>query len=369
MNVLFRADASLQIGTGHVMRCLTLADALRERAGVQSHFVCRAHPGHLADTIRARNHRITLLPPPDGNRIIDVSAYSQPAHAAWLGVNWEADSDQTLAALKDEPTADWLVADHYALDSNWERRVRGLCRGLMVIDDLADRRHDCDLLVDQNLGRQAVHYFDLVPKGCVTLIGPEYALLRSQFACLRPESLLRRKSPKLQRVLISLGGVDGDNVTGEVLRTLHRGDLPEECQLTVVLGPHAPWLGSVRQQAATLPWHTDVLVNVGDMARLMADSDLSIGAAGGTAWERCCLGLPTVMLVLADNQRSAAAALGKRVVLLGALEDVADGLSKALRFAQGHLAHLSILASDLVDGQGVTRVQEAMETYAVCRGH
>lgn len=369
MRVIFRADASLQIGTGHVMRCLTLADTLRERAGVQSHFICRAHPGHLADTIRMHGHRVTLLPPPDESQLIGESMHPRPAHAAWLGVGWEVDGDQTLAALKGEPTADWLVVDHYALDSNWEGHVRGVYRGLMVIDDLADRHHDCDLLVDQNLGRQAVDYSGLLPESCVTLIGPEYALLRLQFACLRPESLARRKSPKLQRVLISLGGVDGDNVTGEILRTLRKGDLPEECQLTVVLGTHAPWLRSVRQLAATLPWHTDVLVNVGNMARLMADSDLSIGAAGGTAWERCCLGLPTVMLVLADNQRAAAVALGERVVLLGSLRDVADGLSKALGFAQEHLARLSMLASELVDGRGVERVQEAMETHAVCRTH
>lgn len=369
MRVVFRADASLRIGTGHVMRCLTLADALRERAGVWSHFICRAHPGHLADTIRMRGHRVTLLPPSSGSQLIAESACPRPAHAAWLGVGWEVDSDQTLAALKDEPTADWLVVDHYALDSNWERRVRGLCRGLMVIDDLADRLHDCDLLVDQNLGRQAVHYTGLLPMSCVTLIGPEYALLRSQFARLRSESLLRRRSPKLRRMLISLGGVDNDNVTGEILRTLRKGDLPERCQLTVVLGPHAPWLDSLRQRAATLPWHTEVLVNVRDMARLMADSDLSIGAAGGTAWERCCLGLPTIMVVLADNQRAPAAALGDRVVLLGSLRDVADGLSKALRSAQGHLACLSVLASELVDGRGVERVQEVMETHAVCRTH
>jgi UDP-2,4-diacetamido-2,4,6-trideoxy-beta-L-altropyranose hydrolase len=235
----------------------------------------------------------------------------------------------------------------------------------MVIDDLADRTHDCDLLLDQNLGRQESDYLRSVPTACTKLIGPEYALLRPEFARLRSESLTRRSEPELKRVLISLGGVDEHNVTSAVLRTLRDGDLPDDCRLTIVMGPNSPWLDAVRKEAATLPWATEVRVGVSDMARLMAHSDLSIGAGGGTTWERCCLGLPTVMIVLAENQLAAAKALGDRVVSLLSPQDISTGLSESLHMAAKSLGCLSRLAAELVDGLGVERVYAAMEARAV----
>lgn len=303
LRIAFRTDASLQIGTGHVMRCLTLADALRER-GAQSTFICRPHAGHLLDLIQKRGHTAKALAPAD-----DVfAATADPCHAKWLGTDWASDAAQTQHALGDQ-VVDWLMVDHYALDRRWEQTMRPHTRRIMAIDDLADRPHDCDLLLDQNLGRQAKEYGGLLSRHTQTLIGPAYALLRPEFAQWREHSLQRRAQPQLKNLLITMGGVDQANATGQVLDALTRCELPTDLRITVVMGPTAPWLAQVHAQAATMPRPTQVLVGVNNMAQLMAESDLCIGAAGGSAWERCVLGLPTLVLILAANQHIGAMAL------------------------------------------------------------
>lgn len=303
MKIAFRTDASLQIGTGHVMRCLTLADALRKR-GAQSTFICRPHAGHLLDLIQQHGHTAKALAPADDA----FTASADPTHAKWLGTDWASDAKQTQQALG-EQVVDWLVVDHYALDRRWEQTMRPYTRRLMVIDDLADRPHDCDLLLDQNLGRQAKDYGGLLNLNTQTLIGPAYALLRPEFAQWREHSLLRRTQPQLKKLLITMGGVDHGNATGQVLDALNRYELPAELSITVVLGQTAPWLMQVQAKAAAMPRPTHVLAGVSNMAQLMAESDLCIGAAGGSAWERCALGLPTLVLILATNQHSGAMAL------------------------------------------------------------
>jgi UDP-2,4-diacetamido-2,4,6-trideoxy-beta-L-altropyranose hydrolase len=312
MKIAFRTDASLQIGSGHVMRCLTLADALRER-GANCHFISREHPGHLADAIRRRGFTLTALPavstPPHSNPPGGIAPTLQLEHAAWLGCVWQTDADQTIPILA-TMQPDWLIVDHYALDQQWEKVLKPYYKKLIVIDDLADRSHSCDLLLDQNLGRQPQDYANLIPTHCKLLTGTGYALLRPEFAVLRAYSLQRREqAPKLKKLLITMGGVDMTNATGQVLEALQNCALPADCHITVVMGLVAPWLQKVRELAAQMPWPTDVLVDVNDMAQRMADSDLAIGAAGSTSWERCCLGLPTLMVVLADNQRFIASGL------------------------------------------------------------
>jgi UDP-2,4-diacetamido-2,4,6-trideoxy-beta-L-altropyranose hydrolase len=285
------------------MRCLTLADALRERGG-QSTFICRSHAGHLLDLIHQRGHSATALDPADG--LFTAPAY--PKHAKWLGTDWATDALQTQQALDDQ-VVDWLVVDHYALDRHWEQALRPKTRRIMVIDDLADRPHDCDLLLDQNLGRQAQNYLSLISCHTQTLIGPAYALLRPEFAQWREHSLKRRERLQLKNLLITMGGVDQTNATSQVLDALTRCKLPNDLQITVVMGPNAPWIAQVQVHAAAMPRSTQVLVGVSNMAQLMAESDLCLGAAGSTSWERCCLGLPAIQLVLADNQKEINAAL------------------------------------------------------------
>lgn len=359
MQIGFRADASIEIGSGHVMRCLTLADELYER-GAQNLFFCRLHDGHLIDVIKKRGHQVVILPKP-------VKAYKPPSdvplHASWLGSDWSADAGETCAALG-QVFLDWMVVDHYALDSHWEQALRANCKHMMVIDDLADRMHDCDVLLDQNLGRVANDYHGLVPKSAALLIGPQFALLRPEFPMQRSESIKRRANPTLERLLITLGGVDKDNVTGQVLDVLQKYPLPEGVEITVVMGVKAPWLDQVRDQALLMHRPTKVLTGVTDMARLMVESDLVIGAAGGTSWERCCLGLSAIILVLAENQKLAAIALqdiGASFVIesvyeIGSLLD----LLFATDTGKNSLCSMSKAASQVTDGMGVFRVCEQL---------
>ena len=354
--MVFRVDASLHIGSGHVMRCLTLATALREK-GAHCHFICRAHPGNLVDHIRSKGFQVTQLP--SGNPDFAPAVGSDgPEHAPWLGADWTDDAEATCEILRHE-TAQWLIVDHYALDHRWEHRTRLHCEKLMVLDDLADRIHDCDLLLDQNLGRDTADYAGLVPTSCTKLIGTQYALLRSEFAALREYSLARRKPAQLRRLLVTMGGMDRNNATGQVLDTLQYCALPEDCQITVVMGLHAPWLAQVRAQAAKFPWPCEVKVNASDMAQLMADSDLAIGAAGGTSWERCVLALPTLIVILAGNQQNIATALED--VYAAALVDLSapETITKWLRLFMQHphsLLRMSASAAQIADGCGLQRV-------------
>ncbi|MEO0316126.1 MAG: UDP-2,4-diacetamido-2,4, 6-trideoxy-beta-L-altropy ranose hydrolase [Pseudomonadota bacterium] len=358
MQVAFRTDASLEIGTGHVMRCLTLADALRER-GAACRFVCRELPGNLIAEIRQRGYQAHVLPSPTTAYYRPAAA---PAHAAWLGVTPALDAEQTLAALG--AGVDWLVLDHYAVDAGWESLLRPACQRLLVIDDLAERPHLADLLLDQNLGRRAADYEALLPAGCRRLIGPAHALLRPEFAARRAASLARRQAGKLRQVLVSMGGIDKDNATGAVLAALPLGLLPGDCRIIVVMGAHAPWRDAVAAQVADLPWPAEMRVSVADMAMLIADSDLAIGAAGTSAWERCCLGLPSLTAVLAANQQSGAAALQAAgcVELIGktasGFEDLPEKLAVVL--APGRLVAMQAACAALTDGLGASRLAVEM---------
>ena len=355
MQFAFRVDASLEIGTGHVMRCLTLADKLKEYGG-KCMFICRSHDGHLQEVISQRGFRAIGLPV----RTEDAALPMQSSvHAHWLGAAWIRDAAETRQALGGV-TVDWLVVDHYALDIRWERDVRSACRNLLVVDDLADRQHDCDLLLDQNLGSSESKYRDLLTTEARMLVGPQYALLRPEFAQLRSESLARRRTPQLKRLLITLGGVDKSNSTGHVLRALTPSVVPPDLLITVVMGRDAPYLQDVKTQAAKIHCQTEVIVGSNNMAQLMVDSDLAIGAGGGTAWERCCLGLPCISMVLAENQNLVAAALHEigaaiRVDSVEEIQELFYGLF-TLGKAPTFLSVVSASASRVTDGMGATLV-------------
>ena len=362
-SVVFRVDASLEIGTGHVMRCLTLADALSDEDTICT-FITRLHDGNLIDVIQRRGYVVHVLSTADegnlglkGDYTQDTSSFTAPYH--WLGATQIQDAEMCiphLVALQ----PDWLISDHYALDAVWDLALAPYYRKLMVIDDLADRRHECDLLLDQTYGRDPEDYRDLVPDRCRLLCGSEYALLRPEFAALRAQSLARRAATwQLKHLLISLGGVDRDNVTGKVLRALRTSALPSDCRISVVLGPTAPWFLDVQNEARKMPWSTEVLVDVREMAKLMAESDLAIGAAGSTSWERCCLGLPSLVLVLAKNQLPGAVELQKvgAAVVVETQQQITIFL-KRLQVEDSVteiLTKLSEVAASVADGKGCQR--------------
>lgn len=363
--IVFRVDTSIDIGSGHVMRCLTLADLFKAQ-GLVCHFICREHPGNMIDHIRQSGYQVHELQAVDPGCVAENDGQDEPllAHSHWLGVSQQEDANECIPLLQ-SLKPDWLIVDHYAMDSRWENLVRHTCKKVFVIDDLADRSHDCDLLLDQNLGRRSEDYAELVPLNCHLLIGPQYALLRPEFAALRECSLEYRKQPKIERILITMGGVDKDNATGRVLEALQHCSLSPNCRISVVMGASAPWLESVRQQALKMPWHTEVLVNIRDMANRMAKSDLSIGAAGSTSWERCCLGLPALLVVLAENQWPIAQALQAEQAagMVGAVEKICDQLPMAMDklFQDSTLSEMSKHACMIADGLGALRVLEKLE--------
>jgi UDP-2,4-diacetamido-2,4,6-trideoxy-beta-L-altropyranose hydrolase len=343
------------------MRCLTLADAMRER-GARCLFICRPHYGHLLGLIAERGHDTRSLPelttpePQEANNSM---------HSSWLGTDWRNDAEDCLRVL-DAVSMDWLIVDHYAIDKRWEQAMHPSYKRLMVIDDRADREHACNLLLDQNLGRKAEDYAGLLESPCTKLIGPHYALLRPEFAQLREHSLTRRSKPQLQRLLITLGGVDKDNATGRVLDALNMCDLPRDLKITVVMGAQAPWRQQVQLQIAHMQCPTEVLIGVKDMAQLMSDSDLCIGAAGSTSWERCCLGLPSILLVLADNQQPSATALHDFGAALSIqnMSQIQSILNSQI-FAKPNnskLRNMSANAAKITGGNGTKMVSEILMT-------
>lgn len=361
MLVAFRADASVHIGTGHVMRCLTLAEELK-RHGHECLFICRDHAGNLGSLIRAKAFDLHLLPAenPPSSESSDGEICS---YADWLGVSWEEDAQQTLELLSGRD-ARWIVVDHYALDARWERKVGQYVDLVMAIDDLANRPHDTHILLDQNLGRFEADYDDLVPARTLRLIGPRFSLLRPEFGQLREQCLKRRNSMRCQRILISLGGVDRTNVTARILSALASTSLSFAIELDIVMGASAPFLAEVKSQAEMLPFKASVSVNVNNMAERMCMADLSIGAAGSTSWERCCLGLPSIMIILAENQQLIAEALARAGCALivhesGILDKLGPLVSKFAGSAS-ELEKFSSNAAAVCDGRGATRVVSTM---------
>jgi UDP-2,4-diacetamido-2,4,6-trideoxy-beta-L-altropyranose hydrolase len=358
MRIVIRADAALHIGTGHVMRCLTLANALKAK-GAEVSFVCRPFAGHLGERIIAERHRLYLLPPPT-QPIKPPDPKQTPPHTFWLGEYWETDLIQTQIVLNGKQF-DWLIADHYSLDFRWENEMRKFASKIMVIDDLADRRHDCDLLLDQTLGRSEGEYQHWIAGGCKLLTGSKYALLRPEFVELRKYSLKRRKNSEMKHLLICMGGIDQSNSTGQILDALQTSLLPPYCRITVVMGENAPWLDSVCVQIKKMNWPAEIKVNVVNMAQLMADSDLAIGAAGSTSWERCCLGLPTIMMIMEENQKDIGRALerAQATILFDEARDVNKGINTLSQNSE-KLHAMSIAAIKITESSGIEAVVKSM---------
>lgn len=316
MRVVFRADASDVVGQGHVRRCLTLAGMLASR-GTAVTFVSREREGHLCDLIEARGFSVTRL-----SARVDGERQEQPEAT---DASWSADADDTRAAIGREGSrADWLVVDSYALGRPWEERVRVAVKRIMVIDDLADRPHDCDLLLDQNLvaGMKSRYNAHLSPT-CERLLGPTYALLEPDYADLHNRSRVR--SGPVRRVLVFFGGADNANVTGRVVSALLALRCTD-CALDVVAVANHPHRRMIQRQLAG---HRNCVLhgNLPGLAPLMAAADLAVGGGGVTSWERLCLGLPSAVITLAQNQEAVGEELHRRGLarLLGKSTTITDG--------------------------------------------
>ncbi|MDD2700473.1 MAG: UDP-2,4-diacetamido-2,4,6-trideoxy-beta-L-altropyranose hydrolase [Sideroxydans sp.] len=353
-HIAFRTDASSEIGTGHFMRCLTLADELR-KTGAEIRFICRELPAHLAEMLTEKgisHFPLTGEPP--------APHASNLAHSHWLWTDQEHDAQVCLQALEGQ-TWDWVVVDHYALDHRWESRMRIAASKIMVIDDLADRRHECDLLLDQNYYIDMdERYRDKVSEDCRLLLGPRYALLREEFRALRKQDVPR--SGDIRRILVFFGGIDADNFTGQAIQALVRLNL-KALHVDVVIGARHPQLSDIKNSciAAGFTCH----VQTPHMAELMATADLAIGAGGIATWERCCLGLPTLAFSVAENQRAQIRDAAEIGLLLTAnvSADIPSAICRQISALIDNpilLRLTSRTASAQVDGKGSLRILTAL---------
>lgn len=353
-NVAIRVDASTEIGSGHFMRSLTLANALKKE-GRRCRFICRHLSGHLRDLARGYGHEVAFL------RLRRRGAVDDLPHSHWLGCKQELDAQDSVAALADGEW-DWLIVDHYSLDVRWESEVQRPATKTLVIDDLADRQHNADMLLDQNLHSDMPRRYEgKVPPSCELLLGPRYALLRDEFRALR--DAVRTRSGPIGRVLILMGGFDALNDTGKAIAAVAR-IRPRNFEVDVVIGAEHPARQAI---AADCKRHNFSLhVQTTEVAGLMAAADICIGSCGSSSWERCSLGLPSICVIQGANQAVLAQALQERGAIIN-LGDSSDVTSQAIADVLvsigadlGKLASMSRASAALVDGEGTRRVCRRM---------
>lgn len=293
MLVCFRVDSSRMIGSGHLMRCLTLAGQLYKEKQADILFLSRDLPENLTKLVRGQGYRLALLP-----RV--ATDESLTGYASWLTVTQDEDAKDCIKIMSEEVPIEIMVVDSYAIDETWEKQIRPFVRKIMVIDDLANRKHDCDILLDQNFYLDKdTRYQELVPKTCQLLLGPQHALLREEF--YEAGKHLRNRDGRIRNILVFYGGSDLTNETMKALQAIVRLDNCNRLTVNVIVGASNPHRNKVKmfcQQYEFLHYYCQV----DNIAEFMNKADLSLGAGGTTTWERCFLGLPTIVTAIAENQ-------------------------------------------------------------------
>jgi len=353
---VFRVDSSGKIGSGHLMRCLTLARGLRE-VGAICCFISRALVGNLNHLITSEGFDLKELP--SHNASAKTNIKDEPYHSYWLEVDWQIDAKETLSILSSLKPK-WLVVDHYGLWYDWQLAVGFDCK-IMVIDDLADRHHYCDLLLDQNLGSEHLGYEYLIPRDCKTLFGPDYAVLRPEFKKYRETSLIRRSDHAVKKILINFGGGDPDNYIARVLRALLSIDIPDNVSISIIFGSMSK---TSKEHKNLIAQFSNMIVSYGmvnNMAELLTESDLVIGAAGSSSWERCCLGVPSIIFPVAPNQVGIAKQLSKSGAAIAlSSQDLTNGklgiLVNQILMQARDLTKISKVAASVCDGHGLDKI-------------
>ena len=344
MRVVFRVDASAEVGFGHLSRCINLAEVLRSR-GNEVLFICRDDEAKSFRALEDRLFATVLLP---------MLTVGEP-------VNQQEDAQQTIQALQGE-RPEWLIVDSYTLDKNWERLMRPHVAKIAVIEDLSGREHDCDLLLDQNYSERSASSFEkFVPNTCELLLGPRFALIGEQFRILR--QLKSKPTPELKRIFVFCGGSDPQNLTQQVIDGISCSEL-SNVAVDVVVGAQNKTFN--REVALKLNTNIEIHDAGGEFAQIMSIADLAIGAGGTTSWERMCLGVPSIVVSIAENQISACEKLGLDglVNYLGAQSSLKPGtIRNAVIDAKTKFASLFDQIERgqiLVDGRGCERVAEVM---------
>jgi UDP-2,4-diacetamido-2,4,6-trideoxy-beta-L-altropyranose hydrolase len=355
-NIAIRADASLDIGSGHIMRCLTIANFLKKKNN-NVIFFTKETEGNLLEHIQQCGHRVITLPSysTKEKKLNEVIT----SHSDWLDCTQEKDAEDFLKAT-DNIKIDLVIIDHYAIESAWETTIKNrLSIPIIVIDDLVDRRHECDLLIDQTYLRKKQEYTELVPATATLLTGSKYSILRPEFEESRNISIARNRN-SIQNILVNLGGVDKENITSKILCLLNTTNLSSDVEIVVVMGATAPNINSVMSHAKELKYKTSVIIGASNMHELMSNADIAIGAAGATTWERCCLGLPTILLVIAKNQENIASALNKEKVVIS-INNIDDLVNILENITEQDLLELKNNSLNVTDGLGVSRIWQQVQ--------
>lgn len=359
MKVGFRVDAGVEMGGGHLVRCMCLAAELHSSGVVECIFIMREHHAGFIESVRQAGFDVVVLPlefQPD---------YSCGDYVQWLGGSLNRELEMLLSEFERRgfSNSDWLVVDHYGLDSGYELEVKKSGVKVAVIDDLVNRQHQCDLLIDQTCGRLIDEYKSLVNKSARLCVGHQYCLLRPEFRQWRKVALARRESfIAINQILVNFGSTDPSNITSEVLAHIKDWCIAENIILNVVLGSASPYIQDVEKVVSTIP-QAVLHVDARNMAELMTYADIAIGAAGSATWERCSLGLPTLLVKTAENQSDVIdrmSSLGGTVFhdLLSKNQPELF-LSEFAMLTRNYQA-ISVQAASLVDGRGVERVKNIL---------
>ena len=347
-NLFIRVDAGTEIGTGHVMRCLTLAESLKKKFnGI--FFISNDILGNLSNFVEDMGYKIYLI---QGHTHIEGQIVQSNTYKKYI----ENDVNQCKNIIKFyKNSRNWLLVDHYGIDQRWESKIRNDVEKIIVIDDLANRKHDCDILIDQNFYKNMrERYNKLVSKNCIQILGPKYALLRQEFTITRRK--LKRKN-KLKHILVSFGGSDPTNETSKAIRGLKL--LNSQHKIDVVVGNSNPNKNSIKRLCSSI---TSISFHhqTNNISKIMANADLAIGGGGTMTWERCCMGLPTIVVILSENQHQ----LTEEVTKIGCVINLGQSnYLKPENYAHiikeidvKTIQNMSKKCLRLVDGKGVKRV-------------
>lgn len=356
MKIAFRVDAGTEIGRGHLSRCLAIATEAKKQGVTQCYFLMREHNGHFSSEVEKFGFGVINIP------LAFIPDYGNANYCDWVGGCSNEDADFFLSALKclGFSKDDWVVIDHYGLNDSYERRFVNEGYKVCVIDDLVNRKHQCNLLIDQTCGRLADEYSTLINADTIILAGERFCMLRPEFPEYREFALNRRKGFKLiEQVFVNFGSTDPSNITTKVISDIDSYCFSNGISIKLAVGSACPHIRAINKQIQNAQADIELLVDANNVAKLMSEADIAIGAAGSATWERCVLGLPTILVKTAENQSDVVnKVVSYNAAIYHDLNAVhqAELFERAIESVVHNYSEISQNASSLVDGQGLQRV-------------
>ena len=355
MKVAFRVDAGVAIGGGHLSRCLTLAESLMLKGVSQCYFILKSHKGNSSVQVKNKGFNLKLLP-------LEYEPNYSNDYAQWVGGDISSDAELSLAYLKKNgfEEGDWLIVDHYGLDVRFETVISATGIKVGVIDDLVNRYHNCKFLVDQTCGREAKEYTGLVNQDSKVLAGSSFCMLRPEFRNHKAKAFLKRLAcAEYKNIFINFGSTDPTNVTTRIIKTIEDLHCLDTVKVVIAIGSNTPYLKEIQKGILESRHDIELQIDANNMSELMLSADIAIGAAGATTWERCALGLPSILIKTAENQTTVIERVIKYGV--GILYSVDSGnpsqeLQNCLDYILENYRSISEKCFELVDGQGVDKI-------------